>query len=60
MKFKNLTIGQIIEIAKKYAMGCSDCPLLRVDNLPCYNFCELDDEEQLKIEESLEQEIDYE
>ena len=58
MKIKDLTIEQILKIAKKYAWKCSKCPLIYVEHIECYNFCELKETEQKEIEESFEQEIE--
>ena len=60
MKLKELKLGQIIEIANKYNGKCPKCPLYNVDLLPCFKFCDQTRSGQIIIEESLEQEIDYE
>lgn len=60
MKLKELTLGQIIEIADKYKGNCSKCPLCKIVMIPCFEYCDTNKHRQNKIKESLEQEIDYE
>ena len=60
MKLKDLTLGEIIEVANKYNGKCTKCPLYNADLLPCFKFCDQTRSKQIVIEESLEQEIDYE
>jgi hypothetical protein len=58
MKVKDLTLGQIIEIADKYKGNCSKCPLGNA-SFHCHNHCMISKEKERKIKESLEEEIDY-
>ena len=60
MKLKDLTLDELIKIAKKYKGNCPKCPLYNVDLFPCFNFCDQSRSKQIVIDESLEVEIEYE
>ena len=58
-KIKDLTINEIIQIAKKYKGKCNkECPLYNVKYIQCYNYCESCDSKQKDIEEDFEQGVD--
>ena len=60
-KIKDLTIGEFIEIAKKYCCNCTRCPLYQAPSIRCNRFfCDLNRENQVLIEQEIEEEIEVE
>lgn len=59
-KLKDLTINEIIEIAKEHNCICGKCPLYEMFVIKCNDFCDLTLYEQLKVEQELEKEIENE
>lgn len=56
-KIKDLTIGQIVEIAKNNKCNCNGCPLCKL-SYPCYDYCNLSNFDKRIYELSLEEEIE--
>lgn len=54
-KIRDLTIGQIVEIAKNNK--CKGCPLYN-SSYPCYDYCDLSNDKKRIYELSLEEEIE--
>lgn len=63
-KIKDLTLNELLEIAKKYNGRCINeysfemCPLYQFDNIPCHYYCDLPNSKKLIIMEELEKEIE--
>ena len=57
-KIKDLTLGEIIEIAKKYDGNCRKCPFIEIDILTCCTYCDSDEEIKNKIIDEILKEVD--
>lgn len=60
IKIKDLTLGQIIQIAKKCDCKCNVCPLNNVFHIKCYEYCYCSQKTKKGIETDLEMEIEVE
>lgn len=54
-KLKDLTLGKIVKLSKKYKRNCDECPLHETE-LRCYEFCDCDEETRKEIEKYLNEE----
>lgn len=56
---KDLTIGQIIEIADTYNKSCGRCPLFNTP-LHCFNFCDASEKKQKDIRDMMKSFVNLE
>ena len=58
IKIKDLTLGKIIEVAKKYDGNCRKCPFLKIETLTCCTYCDGDEEFKNKIIDEIIDEVE--
>lgn len=50
IRIKDLTLGQIIEIAETYNKSCGRCPLFNTP-LHCFNFCDASEKKKKELKD---------
>lgn len=59
IRVRDLTLGQLVEIAKEHKGSCGTCPLFKT-HLHCFNYCDASQKQKEQIESMIKGFIDLE